>query len=248
VFEVVLRQLRHGGKLYGAELPSSVWEEVTRRSKEGDVMTILCKQLNRETKSLLLTRKRADSETFSQAVGEKTWTRWINKHQYVYNTIFEAREALGDDVNYDWLQEDGDNMQEDGDNMQEDGDNFGTLKRYGKNITERQLLTWLDTNRISNKETQKLLHMLKASWWNQEDMESSTLPTLRHDLDAAANSMIQSSDLRVSSDGKQSVIFYYRNPVQVLQLVSANSVCRTCHACTFAHPTPQLHIPQRFVL
>jgi hypothetical protein len=61
--------------------------------------------------------------------------------------------------------------------------------------------------------------------------------TFRSDLNNAANSMVQKTDMTVRADGDNKVWFYWRDPVKALHLVSANVVCRTSHACTFAQPS-----------
>ena len=232
VFEEVLEQLKQRRILNGPKLPLSVWHEVERRDKQLDVMQILFSQLNTETTMIIKavnpsnTSVQRWAEMFSQSVDvHSPWAAWIRQRGGLYDCIEAAEDGLAGLFNTEWALQ------------------HHRTNRYGQNISQRRLLTWFDSNRISESSANELLRMLRSSWWKQEDVECGTLNTLRFDLDNAAKAMVQSVDMRVAADGKQAVEFYWRDPVQALQLVSANSVCRTSNACTFAHPSPQLHTP-----
>ena len=236
VFQEVLKQLKKpGGRiLNGPKLPLSVWHEVQRRTNELDVMTILFSELAGATTSLIQPSKPSDRSVQHWAQlfcdDNSPWAAWIRQHGEAYGSIEAAEDSLGGHFNTGWALR------------------THTPNKYGHNISQRRLFTWLNTNQISVTSAAELLKMIRSTWWRVEDLECSSLGNLRRDLDAAANSMVKKTDMSVPADGKNHVWFYWRDPVEVLQLVSANSMCRTSHACTFDHPSTQLPSYRRAAL
>jgi hypothetical protein len=149
------------------------------------------------------------------------WGQWIGNHGKCYTSVEQAVEDTGiicRNTGFAF------------------GPNDNPENKYAKNTTQRRLLTWFDSHTISKEAVQQLLQMLKSKWWCQADVISGSMSTLRYELDQAAMGMVHSLDVSVPADGPlQKVVFYYRNPVECLQLVSAHSMCHTSHACTFAH-------------
>jgi hypothetical protein len=217
VYQAGLDALTTGTTITGPLLPTSVWDEVERRHDEVVVMTILFDKLSTEGSRLTHATEptsqgpRAWAAMFS-SVEKNKWAQWIVGHRGVQHPDISD---LGDDANCntEWALQ-------------------GPIVKYGENLSQRRLLTWIVTHQIATAAATDLLRMMQQTWWKHPEVEKVSLHRLSKPLDDAVRSLVERLDFSVADDLNQHVVFEFINPVKLLQLVSAfRSWPRTCTDC-----------------